>query len=201
MRSQNFLVPGLVAIIMTLTGALLTALVVAREYDRGTIESLLASPASHAEIVIASLVPTLVLGMGGMALTVAVAVWLFEVPLRGSFWVLALTEATFMAAALGMGLVISSLAKNQFLAGQIAMMVSFMPAFMLSGFIFNLASAPGWVQALSYVIAARYFITILRTVFLVGDVWSVILPNLVVLAAMAAVFLGISRRLIRGCLD
>lgn len=200
-RSQNFLIPGLIAIIMTLTGALLTSLLVAREYDRGTIEALMVTPARIDEILLGKLIPTFVLGMGGMALSVAMAVWLFDVPLRGSFWVLALSAALFMFAALGMGLLISTLAKDQFVAGQIAIMTSFLPAFLLSGFLFNLASTPEWVQAISYLIAARYFIEILKTLFLAGDVWELILPNAAALLGMAVVLLGLSRLLTRKRLE
>ncbi len=200
-RSQDFLVPGLIAIIMTLTGALLTSLLVAREYDRGTIEALFVTPASVGEILAGKLLPTFVLGMGGMVMSVAMAVWIFEVPLRGSFWVLALAAALFLLAALGMGLLISTLAKNQFVAGQIAIMVTFLPAFLLSNFIFNLSSTPAWVQAISHLIAARYFIAILKTLFLAGDVWSVILPNAAALLGMAVFFLGLSRLLTRKHLD
>ncbi|MBI4183463.1 MAG: ABC transporter permease [Proteobacteria bacterium] len=200
-ESHHFLVPGLLAIIMTITGALLTALLVAREYDRGTIEGLLATRARIGEILIGKLVPTFLLGMGGVAVNTAMAVWLFGVPFRGSFWVLAGASALFMAAALGMGLLISTLAKNQFVAGQVTIMVGFMPAFLLSDFVFNLAGTPGWVQAISYAIAARYFIAILKTVFLAGDVWAVILPNSLALFAMAAVLLALARALTRRRLE
>lgn len=192
-RSQNFLVPGLIAIIMTLTGALLTSLLVAREYDRGTIEALMVTPATADELLLGKLIPTFFLGMGGMALSLAMGVGLFEVPFRGSLWVLFFTAALFMFATLGMGLLISTLAKDQFVAGQIAIMVTFLPAFLLSGFIFNLASTPAWIQAVSYLIAARYFIEILKTLFLVGNVWGIILPNGAALFLMASVLLTLSR--------
>jgi ABC-2 type transport system permease protein len=194
-RSQNFLVPGLIAIIMTLTGALLTSLLVAREYDRGTIEVLMATPATADELLLSKLIPTFFLGMGGMTLSLAMGVWLFEVPFRGSLWVLFLTAAIFMLATLGMGLLISTLAKDQFVAGQIAIMVTFLPAFLLSGFVFNLASTPDWIQIVSYIIAARYFIEILKTLFLVGNVWSIILPNAAALFLMASILLTLSRML------
>ncbi|ADJ28255.1 ABC transporter permease [Nitrosococcus watsonii] len=200
-RSQNFLVPGLMAIIMTLTGALLTSLLVAREYDRGTIESLMVTPVTPNELLLGKLIPTFILGMGGMVLSFTLGVGLFEVPFRGSLWVLFLTAALFMLATLGMGLLISTLAKDQFVAGQIAIMVTFLPAFLLSGFIFNLASAPTWIQAVSYLIAARYFIEILKTLFLVGNIWNVIIPNGIALFLMAGVLLILSRVLTRKRLD
>ena len=190
-RSRDFLVPGLIAVIMTLIGALLTALVVAREWDRGTIEALLVTPIRIEEFLLGKLIPYFVLGMGGMLLTVAMAVWLFEVPLRGSMWVLLLSSALFMFASLGMGLLISIIAKSQFVAGQVAIIVTFLPAFILSGFIFDIGSMPTAIQWLTHLVPARYFVAILQTVFLAGDVWPVIIGNSLALLLMSAVFLGL----------
>ncbi|MEQ8964406.1 MAG: ABC transporter permease [Azospirillaceae bacterium] len=195
-RSRNFLIPGLVAIVMTLTGALLTSLLVAREYDRGTIETLMATPAGVGEILAGKVVPTFLLGMASMGLSVAMAVWLFDVPLRGSFLVLAGASALFLTAALGLGLVISAATKDQFVAGQLAILVTFLPAFLLSGFIFNIDAMPPAIQAVSHLVAARYFIAIAQTVFLVGTEWSVILPNAAALAVMGVAFLGLARALL-----
>lgn len=192
LRSRNFLVPGLIAVIMTLIGALLTALVMAREWERGTMEALLVTPISMNEVILGKLIPYFILGMGGLALSVAMALWLFEVPLRGSLWVLFAASALFLIAALGMGLLISSVAKSQFVAGQVAIIGTFLPAFILSGFIFDINSMPGFVQAITHVIAARYYVAILQTLFLVGDEWSVILPNAAALVLLAAIFLGIT---------
>lgn len=192
LRSRNFLVPGLIAVIMTLIGALLTALVVAREWERGTLEALIATPASVREVLLGKLIPYYLLGMGGMLLSIAMAVWLFQVPLLGSIWVLLAAGTLFLLAALGMGLLISIAAKNQFVAGQIAIIVTFLPAFMLSGFIFNIDSMPLAVQLFSYLVAARYFVAILQTVFLAGDIWAVILPNALALLSMAVLFLGLA---------
>ena len=140
--STDFLVPGLIAVTMTLTSAPLTAMVVAREWERGTMESLLVTPATIDEIVPSKLVPYFVLGMGGMALSVAMAVWLFDVPLRGSWWLLMASAAAFLLCALGMGLLTSTVSRNQFVAGQIAIIVTYLPAFILSGFIFDIRSMP-----------------------------------------------------------
>jgi ABC-2 type transport system permease protein len=200
-RSRDYLVPGLIAIIMTLTGALLTAMVIAREWERGTMEALMVTRVSIREILLAKLVPYFVLGMGGMAASVAMAVWLFGVPLRGSLALLAAASALFLLAALGMGLLISSVARSQFVAGQIAIIVAFLPAFILSGFLFDIGSMPAWVQVITRPISARYFVAILQTVFLAGDVWSVILPNLAALAVMAVVFLGAARLMAHKRLD
>lgn len=192
LRSRNFLVPGLIALIMTLIGALLTALVMAREWERGTLEALIATPVSVREILLGKLIPYYLLGMGGMLLAIAMAVWLFQVPLLGSLWVLLLCGSLFMLVALGMGLLISIAAKNQFVAGQVAIIVTFLPAFILSGFLFNIDSMPIAVQTFTYLVAARYFVAILQTVFLAGNVWSIIIPNGLALLLMAAVFLGLA---------
>lgn len=201
LRSRNFLVPGLIAIIMTLIGALLTAMIVSREWERGTMESLLATPVTPREIILGKLLPYLVLGMGGLLLSVALAVWVFDVPLRGSLSLLILISALYLLVALGMGLLISSIARSQFVAAQVAILTTFLPAFILSGFIFEIQSMPAVIQWITYVIAARYFVTILQTIFLAGNVWSVILLNCLALIAMAVVFLALVRRLTRKRLD
>ncbi len=199
--SRDYLIPGLIAMIMTLTGALLTALVIAREWERGTLEALMVTRATIREILLAKLLPYFLLGMGGMAASVILAVTVFDVPFHGSLAVLTATSAVFLLAALGMGLLISSVARNQFVAGQIAIITTFLPAFILSGFIFDIGSMPAAVRLITHVVAARYFVAILQTVFLAGDVWAVILPNALALAVMAAIFLGIARLSARKRLD
>ncbi|HVB80261.1 MAG TPA: ABC transporter permease [Candidatus Binataceae bacterium] len=201
LNSTDFLVPGLIAVIMTLSGALLTAMVVAREWERGTMEALLVTPASIHEIILSKLVPYFVLGMGGMILSVAMAVWLFDVPLHGSLWLLMAASSVFLLCALGMGLLISTVSKNQFVAGQVALIVTFLPAFMLSGFVFDIRSMPAAIQLITYLVAARYFVTILQSVFLAGNVWSVVLPNILALTAMATIFLGLARWSARKSLE
>ncbi|MDA8094569.1 MAG: ABC transporter permease [Betaproteobacteria bacterium] len=192
LRSRDYLVPGLIAVIMTLIGALLTALVVAREWERGTMEALMATPATMGEIIVGKLVPYFLMGIGGMLLSVALAVWLFTVPLVGSFWVMLLLSALFLLAALGMGLLISSAARNQFAAAQIAIIVTFLPAFILSGFIFDIRSMPVPIRLLTHLIAARYFVAILQTIFLAGDIWPILLKNGLALGLMAVFFLGVT---------
>lgn len=193
LRSRDYLVPGLIVVIMTLIGALLTALVMAREWERGTMEALIVTPVAMWEILAGKLIPYYLLGMGSMLLSVAMALWLFEVPLRGSPWLLLITTSLFLLVALGMGLLISILAKNQFVAGMMAIITTFLPAFILSGFIFDIGSMPGIVQLVTHLIPARYFVAILQTEFLAGDLWAVILPNALALLAMAVFFLGLSR--------
>ena len=199
--SRDYLIPGLIAMIMTLTGALLTALVIAREWERGTQEALMVTRATVREILLAKLLPYFVLGMGGMAASVLIAVTLFGVPFEGSLAVLTGASALFLLAALGMGLLISTVARNQFVAGQIAIIATFLPAFILSGFVFDIGSMPAAVRLITHLVAARYFVSILQSLFLAGDVWSVVLPNALALAVMAAIFLGIAQRYARKRLD
>jgi len=194
LRSRDFLVPGLIAVIMTLIGALLTALVIAREWERGTMEAMMVTPIHIREVIVGKLVPYFVLGMGGMLLTVAMAVWQFQVPLRGSFWLLTIASALFMLTALGMGLLISIVTKNQFVAGQFAIVMTFLPAFILSGFIFDIGSMPGPIQLITHLVPARYFVAILQTLFLTGDVWPILLTNAGALLIMQLIFLALIRR-------
>jgi len=191
-NSRYFLVPGLIAIVMTLIGALLTALVVAREWERGTMEALLTTRLTRGEFLAGKIAPYFLLGMGGMAAAVILSVTVFGVPFRGSVWLLVLCSAVFMLVMLGIGLLISTVTRNQFVASIAALLATMLPAVMLSGFLFDIASMPGWVQVITHVVAARYFVSILQTLFLVGDVPAVIVPNLLALAGMAVLFLGLT---------
>lgn len=201
LNSRDYLIPGLIAIIMTLIGALLTALVVAREWERGTMEGIMVTPVAKTEILLGKLVPYFAMGMGGMILSTVMAVFLFHVPLRGSLTVLVGTAALFLLTALGMGLAISVLARSQFVAAMVAIVTTFLPAFILSGFLFDIRSMPRAIQVLTHVVAARYFVATLQTSFLAGDIWSVILPNVLGLAVLCLVFLGLSVLRFRKRLD
>jgi len=200
-NSREFLVPGLIAIIMTLTGAMLTSMVVAREWERGTMEALMVTPIRIWEITVGKLVPYFMLGMGGMLLTVIMALLLFKVPLQGSFFVLTGASALYMMVALGMGLLISTVARSQFVAGQVALVATFLPAFILSGFLFQISSMPDVVQFITHIVPARYFVAILQTVFMAGNIWQVLLSNAAALLLMMFFFLGVARRKSRKRLD
>jgi len=191
-RSANFIVPGLIAMVMTMIGALLTALVVAREWERGTMEAIMVSPATMTEIMLGKLVAYFVLGQGGLAVSVGLGIFVFEVPFRGSFLVLIGISAVFLVVSLAMGLLISTVARNQFVAAQLAFLVTFMPALILSGLMFDIESMPAWIQAVTTVFAARYYVSSLQTLFLAGTVWPILLPNLLALLAFAAVFLTVA---------
>jgi ABC-2 type transport system permease protein len=200
-RSRNFLVPGLIAVIMTLTGAMLTSMVVAREWERGTMEAVMVTPIRIWEITVGKLLPYFLLGMGGMLMSVAMALWLFEVPLRGSFLALFAASALYMLVALAMGLLISTVARSQFVAGQIALVATFLPAFILSGFIFQIGSMPDAVQVITHVVPARYFVAMLQTLFMAGDIWPVLLANSGALLLIMVILFGVTRRKSRKRLD
>jgi drug efflux transport system permease protein len=196
LESRFFLVPGSLALIMTLIGTLLTSLVVAREWERGTMEAMLATPVGRAELVIGKLVPYFVLGMASMVLVTLAAVLIFGVPLRGNLFLLAGVSALFLVCALGTGLLISTISRNQFVAAQTAIIVSYLPAVILSGFLFEISSMPLPIRLLTYLIPARYFVTCLQTLFLAGNVWKLLLINSAFLVGFAfAVFFFAIRRL------
>jgi ABC-2 type transport system permease protein len=184
-------------LVMTLIGALLTSLVVAREWERGTIEALFVTPVRPGEILLGKTVPYFVLGMIGLALCLLAAKFLFSVPFRGSVVVLTAVSMLYLLVALALGLLISSALKSQFVASQITLLVTFLPAVMLSGFLFDLRSLPAAVQFITYLLPARYYVTLLQTIFLVGDIWAVIFPNAAVLAGMMTVLLWLARRAMR----
>ena len=197
LASRSALVPGAIAIVMTIIGTMLTALVVAREWERGTMEAVLSTPASVLEILIGKLLPYFALGMVSTLGAAALAVFVFDVPLRGSLFALLLLAAVFMIPALGQGLLVSTLARNQFLASQIALFSGFLPAFMLSGFLFEIDAMPAPIRAITWAIPARYFVSSLKTVFLAGDVWAVFTPDLLAMGAIGFVFFAFARRATR----
>lgn len=201
LNSRLFLVPGVIAVIMTMIGSLLTAMVVAREWERGTMEALMVTPLSMKEMLAGKLIPYFILGMGSMFISVAIAVWWFGVPLRGSFWVMVLASALFMMVSLLIGLLISIISKNQFVAGQTAIAASFLPAFLLSGFLFDINSMPTFIQGITYLIPARYFVAQLQTLFLAGNVWPVILSNAFALMVMLVILTFLVSRKSRKTLE
>lgn len=196
-RSRDFLIPGLIAVIMTLIGALLTSMVVAREWERGTLESLFSTPVTIPEILLGKFLPYFVLGMAGMGISVLMGHYLFKVPLRGSLLVLTVTSALFLTTALGMGLVISTVSKNQFVAGQIAIVFTFLPAFILSGFIFDIHSMPLFIRIITHIIPASYYVTILQSLFLAGDIPGVVWPNAAALLLFALFLFSVLFRISR----
>jgi len=200
-ESRNFMVPGLITLIMTLIGILLTALVVAREWERGTMEALLVTPLRRIDLLLGKVIPYYFLGMMGMGLSVVVAVTVFHVPFRGSIAALLILSSIFMLACLGFGLLLSAAIRIQFVAAQISIVAGFLPALFLSGLIFDLESTPRAIQIISHVVPARYFVAISHTLFMAGDIWPVLLPNALVLAVMAVFFIGMAFRKITKRLE
>lgn len=184
--SHYFIVPGLIVLVMTIIGAFLTAMVIAREWERGTLEALFVTPMRAGEFLVSKFVPYFALGMIGFVLCLLAGQFLFHVPLRGSLSLLCLASMVYLIVALGVGLLVSTLVKSQFLASQLAMLLTFLPAMMLSGFLYDLRSMPGFIRAITYVLPARYAVALLQTLYLAGNVGSVIWLNAAVLAAMAA---------------
>ena len=201
LKSRNFLIPGSIAVTMSLIGTLLTALVIAREWERGTMEALMATPVSIMEILLGKLIPYFLLGLGSMSVCWLVAALWFNVPFRGSFPALLIATAVFLLSALGQGLLISSYARNQFLASQIALMSGFLPAMMLSGFVFEIASMPAPVRGVSCVVAARYFVESLQTLFLAGNIWPVLLSALATMLLISAALFALTAKKIVKRLD
>lgn len=189
LESRNFLIPGSIALIMTLIGTLLTALVVAREWERGTMEALMSTPVTVKELLIGKLLTNFLLGLSSMVICTLVAIFFYNVPFRGSIFALFLVSSIFLLTALGTGLVISSISRNQFIASQTAMLTSFLPAFMLSGFIFEIQSMPPIIQAITYLLPPRYFVSALQTLFLVGDVWSLLIPEMIIMGLIGLLLL------------
>ncbi|MGW8390720.1 ABC transporter permease [Pseudoduganella sp. HUAS MS19] len=199
--STWYLVPGLIVLIMTLVGAFLTALVMAREWERGTLEALFVTPVRPAEILLAKVIPYFCVGMMGLFLCLAAAHFLFKVPMQGSLPVIVLASMLYLIVAVGMGLLISAATRNQFLASQLALVSSFMPSLMLSGFLFDLRNVPVAVQVVGRILPATYFMELVKTLFLAGNVWPLILRNCAILAAYAVLLLGIARAVTRKRLD
>jgi ABC-2 type transport system permease protein len=199
--SHYFLVPGLIVLVMTIIGAFLTAMVIAREWERGTLESLFVTPMRSGEFLISKLLPYFGLGMIGFLLCLLAGEFLFHVPLRGSLLLLCLASMTYLLVALGIGLLVSTLVKSQFLASQLAMLLTFLPAMMLSGFLYDLRSMPAFIRGITYALPARYAVALMQTLYLAGDVGSVVWPNLAVLAAMAVALLVLTRLATRKLLS
>ena len=199
--SRNYLVPGSISVIMIVIGALLTSLVVAREWERGTMEAVLATPIGMGEFILSKVLPYFVLGLFALVLCVGVATLIMHVPFRGSITALLLVGSLFLGSGLGLGLLLSTVMRNQFHAAQMALIAAFLPAVMLSGFVFEIASMPAPIRMVSYLIPARYLVNALQTLFQAGDVWPVLLENMAFLVVSAVFWLGLTALKFRRRLD
>lgn len=192
LTSRYNLVPGSTAVVMTIIGTLLTALVIAREWERGTMEAVLATPVSRSELLLSKILPYFLLGMSSLVLCAVTAVFIFDVPYRGSILALVAVAAAFLLPALGQGLLISAATKNQFVAAQLALFTGFLPATLLSGFVFEISSMPLPIRTITTIIPARYFVSSLQTLFLAGDVWAVLIPAILKMLAVGLFFLTLT---------
>lgn len=192
MVSRNYIFPGLIAVIMMVISALLTSLTVAREWETGTMEQLISTPLRGSELIAGKLIPYFAIGILDFILSVLVGEFIFDIPLRGSLWLLFAISLIFLTCALSFGLLISIITKNQRLASQIAMVTTMLPAFLLSGFIFPLDTMPAPIQAISRIVTATYFVTILRGIYLKGVGLEVLGKEAVFLAIFGVAVLVIS---------
>ncbi|MDE2369924.1 MAG: ABC transporter permease [Burkholderiales bacterium] len=199
--SRNYLVPGSIAIVMTIIGALLTSLVVAREWERGTMEALLATSVTRTELLLSKILPYYALGLAAMLLCLAVSVAIMGVPFRGSVLLLTAMTTLFLGCALGLGLFLSSVFRNQFNAAQAALIAAFLPSLMLSGVIYEISSMPRFLQGVTRFIPARYFASSLQTLFQAGDIGAVLWPDAFYLALLTLFWIGLTALKTRRTLD
>jgi ABC-2 type transport system permease protein len=195
MRSARFIVPGLIAVILSIMAVLLTALTIAREWERGSMEQLFATPVRRLEVILGKLLPYVVIGMVQVMLVVTVGAWLFGVPVVGSLWLLSGAAALFLMGMLGQGLFISVATRNQQVATQVGVVSAMLPTLLLSGFLFPIENMPLLLQLLSHIIPGRYFIVTLRGILLKGSGFDVLWPQLLALAlfAVAMILLAAGR--------
>lgn len=195
--STWFFIPGLIMLIMTIVGVFLTAVVMAREWERGTFESLFVTPVQAAELILAKMIPYFCVAMAGMILCLLAGRFLYELPLRGSLLLILGTSMLYLIVALGIGLTISAVTKKQFVACQIALLVSFLPSIMLSGFLFDLHSQPLVIRVISQLFPTTYYLQILKSLFLTGNHWPLLVKNSLLLAGYAVFFLGLAGHITR----
>lgn len=194
LESSAFIIPGVLALVMSVIGAFLTSLTIAREWERGTMEQLISTPVTPLEIMLGKLVPYFGIGMLDVIVCVLIALYWFHVPFRGSFLTLLISSAMFMIVVLSMGFFISVIAKNQLAASQIALLTTFLPAFLLSGFLFAIEQMPAVLQWITLVVPARYYVSLLKQIFLKGAPAALIYTDLIPLAFFAIVLATLATR-------
>jgi ABC-2 type transport system permease protein len=194
LESSAFIIPGVLALVMSVIGAFLTSLTIAREWERGTMEQLISTPVSAIEIMLGKLAPYFVLGMFDVVVCALIAIYWFHVPFRGSFLTLLISSAMFLVVVLSLGFFISVLAKNQFAASQIALLITFLPAFLLSGFLFAIEQMPIALQWITRILPARYYVSVLKKIFLKGTPTSMLSADLIPLAVFTVVLAFLATR-------
>jgi ABC-2 type transport system permease protein len=201
LESSSFIIPGVLALVMSVIGAFLTSLTIAREWERGSMEQLISTPVTAIEIMIGKLAPYFILGMFDVAVCAWLAIAWFHVPFRGSYVTLAISSALFMVVVLSLGFFISVLAKNQFAASQIALLVTFLPAFLLSGFLFAVDQMPVVLQWITRILPARYYVSVLKQIFLKGTPTAKLSADLVPLAIFTLILATVATRSFHKRLD
>jgi len=201
LESRAFIVPGVIAIVMAVIGTFLTSLTISREWERGTMEQLVSTPVTALEVIVGKLIPYFVIGLVATAMCSAIGVFWFEIPFRGSVGTLFLASFLFLAVVLGMGFWISAAARSQLVASQIAIVATFMPAFLLSGFIFPIDQMPVVLRAITYIVPARYYDTIMKSVFLKGLAVSTMANEFAALVIYSAIVAVMAVRSFHKSLD
>jgi ABC-2 type transport system permease protein len=194
LESSAFIIPGVLALVMSVIGAFLTSLTIAREWERGTMEQLISTPVSAMEIMLGKLAPYFILGMFDVIVCAVIAIYWFHVPFRGSFITLLISSAMFLIVVLSLGFFISVLAKNQFAASQIALLITFLPAFLLSGFLFSIEQMPVALQWITRILPARYYVSVLKKIFLKGTPTAMLSADLIPLAVFSFVLALLATR-------
>jgi ABC-2 type transport system permease protein len=187
LESSAFIVPGVLALVMSVIGAFLTSLTIAREWERGSMEQLISTPVTPLEIMLGKLAPYFAIGMFDVIVCALIAIFWFQVPFRGSFATLLLSSAMFMVVVLSLGFFVSVIAKSQLAASQMSLLITFLPAFLLSGFLFPIEQMPGALQWITRVVPARYYVSVLKKIFLKGTPTTLLYTDLVPLALFALV--------------
>ena len=195
--STWYLVPGLVVLVLTLIGTFLTSMLIVGERERGTLEALFVTPARPMEMLLAKLAPYLAIGIVDLTFCLLAARLVFDVPIRGSLWVIVLASILYLIVSLAMGLFISGRSASQFQASQVALLMSFMPAMMLSGFVFDLCNMPTAVRTISQLLPATHFMPLIKTLFLAGDDWPMIVRECGILCLYALLLINASRLTLR----
>jgi ABC-2 type transport system permease protein len=194
LESSAFIIPGVLALVMSVIGSFLTSLTIAREWERGSMEQLISTPVTPLEIMLGKLVPYFVIGMFDVIVCALIALYWFRVPFRGSFLTLVVSSAMFMVVVLSLGFFISVIAKNQLAASQIALLATFLPAFLLSGFLYAIEQMPIVLQWITRVLPARYYVSVLKKIFLKGTPTRLLYPDLLPLAIFALVLALVATR-------
>ncbi|NLD06078.1 MAG: ABC transporter permease [Synergistaceae bacterium] len=187
LKSRWFIIPGLIAIIMGVISALLTSLTVSREWEQGTMEQLLSTPIHPVELFLGKITPYFLIGMIDLLISVAVGVWVFGVPLRGSLLFLFAVSSLFLVGGLSLGILISTVAKSQLVASQAAFVLTLLPAFMLSGFLYSIDNMPIFIQKITYAVQSRYFVTVMKDIFLKGNHPMILIKEILFLSVFTAV--------------